>query len=479
MNVTLRQQLFVTAMFGVFVGIQSCEEDEPNCVEYTMTELSVEICEPNCINVLFQVRDSEGRGVVGLTTDKFNVTENDVKVGTEAGVTVVPNAEIPFVIKTILLLDVSVSVQGLLDQIKAAASSMVDNKATNQEISVWVFSSQPEMLIDFSGNKAEIKAAINGIEPGTSSTNLYGSLIAVSNLYMEVYTTSNIVAGNIIVFTDGSDSQASATMEEAQNALYGKDVYVVALEGPDFTPQAEESLRALETAGFFKASNINSLSTVFNTVVEEIVLLSQSVYWLYFSSPKRGANTHQLKVDVQTCGYSTSISRSFSSATFEDGTCSADGCPAGSQTGYNCVSGNCVSSSNGQYSTLTACQSSCGGGGGGGCTPDFTVSAPYSGPARSTCGAGNDCSTQTSPNHIYQVNIPSSGSWRISLCGSGYDTYLAMGSSCCSSTFTDDDGCSGTYQSQISTSLSAGTYYVSVEGYNGACGSYQLSVQPN
>lgn len=52
MNVTLRQQLFVTAMFGVFVGFQSCEKDEPNCVEYTMTELSVEICEPNCINVL-------------------------------------------------------------------------------------------------------------------------------------------------------------------------------------------------------------------------------------------------------------------------------------------------------------------------------------------------------------------------------------------------------------------------------------------
>jgi hypothetical protein len=61
-----------------------------------------------------------------------------------------------------------------------------------------------------------------------------------------------------------------------------------------------------------------------------------------------------------------------------------------------------------------------------------------------------------------------------SRCASSYDTYLFVGETCCGQEIGyNDDACG--LQSRIIAYVSAGMYYVDIEGYSG-CGSYVLDV---
>ncbi|HVP10608.1 MAG TPA: hypothetical protein VMV94_05390, partial [Phycisphaerae bacterium] len=119
-------------------------------------------------------------------------------------------------------------------------------------------------------------------------------------------------------------------------------------------------------------------------------------------------------------------------------------------------------------------------GDGSGCSPnpclcaDFFVNAPGSWTG-TTCGAGNDCGLRNTEEVIYAVTIPWDGTWIFDLCGSTFDTYMFVGTSCCGAELGyNDDYCN--YQSQMTfTELAAGTYYMDIEGYSG-CGSYVFNV---
>ena len=106
---------------------------------------------------------------------------------------------------------------------------------------------------------------------------------------------------------------------------------------------------------------------------------------------------------------------------------------------------------------------------------DYSVTAPVSGETGTTCGMGNDCDLRPSEEVIYEVEIPEDGDWYFSLCGSGFDTYLYMGTTCCGAEVGENDDFCG-LQSQLNAVITAGTYYVAIEGYSTACGPYELNI---
>lgn len=111
---------------------------------------------------------------------------------------------------------------------------------------------------------------------------------------------------------------------------------------------------------------------------------------------------------------------------------------------------------------------------------DFNLTAP-SQKIGNTCGAGNDVDVLESEEHVYAVTIPSSGTWTFSLCGSGYDTFMLVGTlPGAYDVGYDDDGCGYWYgPSSLTVTIPAGTYFVDVEGYYPwDCGDYVLVVSP-
>lgn len=95
---------------------------------------------------------------------------------------------------------------------------------------------------------------------------------------------------------------------------------------------------------------------------------------------------------------------------------------------------------------------------------DGTYSGEFS-MSGTTAGACNDNALRSSQDRTYEWNVTCAGNYTVSLCGSSYDTYLYLTSSNGSGIIaTNDDYCS--LQSQVSTYLSAGTYYITVEGFS-------------
>ncbi|MBN2541281.1 hypothetical protein JXI42_00285 [bacterium] len=112
--------------------------------------------------------------------------------------------------------------------------------------------------------------------------------------------------------------------------------------------------------------------------------------------------------------------------------------------------------------------------------PDFTVTAPGTWNSN-TCIGGDDCDMPglDAEDLVYEVTLPCDGIWTFSLCGSSYDTKMGLGTACCSYDigYNDDFDCGiDSTQSQITDTLAAGIYYVTVDGNDHACGEYTLEI---
>ena len=274
---------------------------------------------PSFVNILFQVIDSDNWGVTSLTTEHFEVREDDQVVSpTESAMRVQKREAIPhrFKLKTVLMLDTSTSVKDHLEQIKQAAVILVENMTENQEIALYEFSEKPELLQDFTDDAAALTKAIQDIELGFPTTNLYGSVITGTARWADIFTTTQVQQGFLVILTDGSDTQGSYTLSEALTARGNKNVYTIGL-GNEIDPDV---LRELGNAGFFQIADVSKLADQlaerFIEIQKRIVSFADSFYWLRYLSPKRGDREHSLAVIVKGNEVNYSIEGSFNSRDF-------------------------------------------------------------------------------------------------------------------------------------------------------------------
>ncbi len=116
------------------------------------------------------------------------------------------------------------------------------------------------------------------------------------------------------------------------------------------------------------------------------------------------------------------------------------------------------------------------------CSDPFIIpeSFPYS-HSDNTCDYTNQCDIAFSDNSdvIYQLDITTTIDLTVSLCGSSYDTKLAIYTPTCCSGDQDywqynDDFCS--LQSEITATFTPATYYIVVDGFGTNCGAYTLNI---
>ncbi len=270
---------------------------------------------PSFVNVLFQVLDSDNRGVTSLTAGHFEVREDDQAVSpAESALRVQKWKATPrtYRVKTVLMLDTSTSVKQHLQQIKQAAITLVENMTEHQEIALYEFSETPVLLQDFTSEAGALINAIREIRLGFSTTNLYGSVIAGMERWTDIYTTDEVQKGFLVMLTDGSDTQGSHTLAEALSARGDRNIYTIGL-GDEIDP---EVLRQLGNAGFFKLIDVSELAGQFSEIQTEIGLLVDSFYQLNYLSPKRGDRNHTLALSVKGNQLNSAIRWGFNSRNF-------------------------------------------------------------------------------------------------------------------------------------------------------------------
>jgi len=277
----------------------SCKKNDntpDNSKSYVLTKHLLETELPCFVNIMFEVSDTDGKGVPNLVTSNFEVHEDGQAVSpTESAMTVKNKDGVAYNVKTVLMLDNSASVGTNLNDIKNAAINLVNNIVSQQEIAIYVFSEEAILLQDFTSDIYTLTTAINSISLGYATTNLYGSIQTGVSRWEDFYSTLAIEQGFLIVITDGSDTQGSSTLQEALLAIGDKKVYTVGLGNE----QDVNAMKQLGTAGYYSLENYSELSDKFAEIQDEIISYANSFYYLYYMSPKRGNNIHSLRLSVK------------------------------------------------------------------------------------------------------------------------------------------------------------------------------------
>ncbi len=267
---------------------------------YMLIKKQIQTELPCYVKIMFQVLDLNGAGVDNLYTSNFQLYENDLPISESESSMIIRKREgTPYKLKTVLMLDNSRSLQNNLGDIKSAALSLVSSKIDQQEIAIYKFSETAELVQDFTSDLGKLIAAINSIELGYLTTNLYGAVVTGAGRWQDSFTDAEIIQGAMIVFTDGSDTQGSHTLNEALSAISGKRVYTIGL-GAEIDPVV---LQRIGNAGFYSTSNVTEITTKFLEIQLSLQKYANSFYSLEYMSPKRGNFVHSLKLTVKSNPY--------------------------------------------------------------------------------------------------------------------------------------------------------------------------------
>ncbi len=270
---------------------------------------------PNFVKMLFQAVDETGIGIQDLQTTDLEIFEDGEKISqTESYLLFEQYLANQFIIKIALVLDVSTSLREEVDQIKAEAIDFVNNTADEyHQIAIYEFSENVNLVQDFSSDVSTLESAINSIVVGMPTTDLYGATIVGAESWEEnIDASTGIETGALVIFTDGTDTQGSHTLEQAISSISGKRVYTIGL-GNEISPQI---LEQIGRNGFFSISEADELSLVFDQIRIDLEKFTKSFYWLTYASPKRGNNYHTLIVRGIASTSNSYISGSYSSEDF-------------------------------------------------------------------------------------------------------------------------------------------------------------------
>ncbi len=288
---------------GPVWSFRTIENINPIAVGYAMILHKQETKLPNVVNFIFQVVDMSNRGVANLQAQDFEVYEDGYPISSESSVEIKKSNQLPFKIKTVLMLDNSASLQYSIDQIREAAANFIRNILPSQEVSIWQFSEEPELLHNFTSDKNALLNSLQNYKLGSNTTNLYGSVVKGASLWEDKFTMDEIVKGSLILFTDGRET-TRPTMQarvEALNSVHNKSVYTIGLGSKDQID--EEFLRSVGTAGYFNIQNINELESQFLIIQQKIIEFGSSFYMVNYKSPRRGNQDYMLTIRIKNNPY--------------------------------------------------------------------------------------------------------------------------------------------------------------------------------
>ena len=178
--------------------------------------------ESTLINLPLLVSDRSGRYIPQLSANDFTLYEDGVQqkiasFGTE---------EVPF--SVVLLLDVSPSVSGNIQDIQDAAIAFVRQLRNQDRVMVVSFDRQIHYLSNFTSDRRELERAIRQADTG-SGTSVYDAV------YETVQRKLRNIEGRkaLILFSDGEDTTSSrASHDDAVNLVTESDVLVYGLRYP-------------------------------------------------------------------------------------------------------------------------------------------------------------------------------------------------------------------------------------------------------
>lgn len=275
-----------------------------------LEKLSFEANEPSIISVMFQATDQYGGAIAGLRTSDFLLLEDNEPVSAaETSLSIVPHEQLPFSLRTVVMIDVSSSISPSdLNKIKAAVRDMITDTEgqsklmAQQEMALYSFDDKVTLLKDYTGNAGNLVTTLDAIQPAVAitPTDFYGAVITGAGRIEDSFDLNQITQGTVIIITDGTDTAAKNTYADALASVTGKSVYTLGV-GDEISSNV---MQRIGTSGTFALRNFEQLNSVLQSINQQVVDSANSFYYLHYASPKRGADgapssMHNIRLSVQ------------------------------------------------------------------------------------------------------------------------------------------------------------------------------------
>jgi Ca-activated chloride channel family protein len=226
---------------------------------------------------------AEGKYITDLEQEEFEVFED----GAKQSVTFFSRKQQPIALA--ILLDTSNSMEGKLGTAQEAAVGFARRMTPEDVAEVIEFSSQVEVLQDFTNDAAALERAIRGTN-ANGSTALYNAIyVSLKELKkVKARTEDEIRRQAIVVLSDGDDTSSLVPYEEVLDLAKRSEtaVYTIGLRqeypgGRASFKEAEFVLKQLaqETGGrsFFPTS-VNELPKIYEQISQELSTLYSVAY---------------------------------------------------------------------------------------------------------------------------------------------------------------------------------------------------------
>ena len=171
------------------------------------------------VNIPVLVSDRAGRYIPQLTKNDFLLYED----GVQQEIAFFGDEQVPF--NVALVLDMSPSVQGSLEEIQRAALEFVRQLRSDDRVMIVSFDKNVHFHTQFTNNRRELESAIRNTQTG-SGTSVYDAV------YEVVDRKLRLIEGRkaLILLSDGEDTTSNhASYDEAINIVTESDVLVYGL----------------------------------------------------------------------------------------------------------------------------------------------------------------------------------------------------------------------------------------------------------
>lgn len=328
-----------TLLIGLFVSCNK-EDDGFNYDEILFSQVSTTTELPSNVTVSFKADTEDESPLSSLDNSNFTLFENGDEINAQESRLQITRSPSNFMYSALLVIDLSGSVlaDNTLGQVKDAARSFVDSYLSNDsqsatyELAIYWFDGEEALhqLSGFSTNKVSLNEKIASINEDIStdnSTNLNGAVVQGIEIMENRLSTLKtrdfiIVAGAMVLFTDGVDQAGRVTLNQATSAVSNSadelSLFTIGL-GSEVNKRVLTDLG--KTSAEF-ANNLDDLTQAFDVVASNTIGVADSYYIIQYCSPKRSGD-HDFRIDVIYNNFKGSIEKNFNANGFSGG-CTVD-----------------------------------------------------------------------------------------------------------------------------------------------------------
>jgi VWFA-related protein len=184
------------------------------------------------------VLDQDGRPPAQLTPADFsaNINQRDLKVDSVTSFDKSGEG-----IAYIFLVDVSKSIQpAQFNEMRSEINQWIEGLTENDQMAIFSFGEQDRQIIDFTSNKDNLKAALQGLGPTAMQTRLY---LALRNAMTLRDRTDAKLPGRraIVILSDGKDEGSGFTTDDVGRLVQQSPLPIYAI-GFSRLPRAERNI---------------------------------------------------------------------------------------------------------------------------------------------------------------------------------------------------------------------------------------------